>query len=267
VTHDRRAALDGLARILDAGAPEDLFTGPEDEARFLYDLLVDATRARSSRFYWEICRMARRRRVSADYVVDRASVLLGAIEERRRTDLYRILGVPPLASGDLIREHWLDLAKQHHPDHGGISSRFQQAKQAYDVLRDADRRAEYERFWLRVLGPFERVAPQEDVPPLAPAHPIVGTWARLPGSPHAADHADAGNGVSDAILAADGAASTVRGAAGLVARARALVAPVSAAELARLQAEVDAAVARCEALRDQLAALASLQQALGAARA
>src|SRR6185295_11671073 len=48
VMHDRRTALDGLARILDAGAPEDLFAGPEDEARFLYDLLLDATRGRSS---------------------------------------------------------------------------------------------------------------------------------------------------------------------------------------------------------------------------
>src|SRR5437667_188234 len=44
----RRAALDGLARILDAGAPEELFTGPEDEAHFLYGLLVDTARARAS---------------------------------------------------------------------------------------------------------------------------------------------------------------------------------------------------------------------------
>jgi len=260
--HDRRTALDGLARILDAGAPEDLFAGPEDEARFLYDLLLDATRGRSSRFYWEICRSARRKGVTAEYVVDRACVLLAAIEERRRTDLYRILGVPPLSSGELIREHWLDVAKAHHPDHGGSSGRFQQAKQAYDLLRDADRRAEYERFWLRMLGPFERVVPQEDVPPLAPAHPIVGTWGPLPGPGHGAE-VEGGNGAGDPALPVDGAASAVRGVSGLVARARALVAPVSSAELGRLQAEVDAAIARCEALRDQLAALASLRQALG----
>ena len=257
MTHDRRAALDGLARILDAGAPEDLFTGPEDEARFLYDLLADATRARSSRFYWEICRTARRRGVSADFVVDRAAILLGAIEERRRTDLYRILGVPPLSSGQLIREHWLDLAKEHHPDHGGSSSRFHQAKQAYDVLRDDDRRGEYERFWLRVLGPLERVAVQEDVPPLAPAHPIVATWD------HLASRSAATEDEAAPLPPADGTVSAVRGVTGLVARARALVAPISGTELARLQAEVDAAVERCEALRAQLAALAGLQRALG----
>jgi len=36
---NRRAALEGLARILDAGAPEDLFTGSDEEASFLYELL------------------------------------------------------------------------------------------------------------------------------------------------------------------------------------------------------------------------------------
>src|SRR6266446_6298842 len=156
----RRAALDGLARILDAGAPEELFAGPEDEAHFLYGLLVDAARARASAHYWEICRTARRRSVTPDYVVDRAAVLLATIEERRRTDLYRILGVPPLSSGETIREHWLELAKRHHPDVGGDGARFRQAQQAYEILRDPARRAEYERFWLRALGPFERVAPR-----------------------------------------------------------------------------------------------------------
>ena len=29
---DRRAALDGLVKILDAGALEELFTGPDEEA-------------------------------------------------------------------------------------------------------------------------------------------------------------------------------------------------------------------------------------------
>src|SRR5256712_11625252 len=98
----RRATLDGLARILDAGAPEELFTGPEEEAHFLYGLLVDTARARASAHYWEICRTARRRSVTPDYVVDRAAVLLATIEERRRTGLYRTLRVPPPSSGETL---------------------------------------------------------------------------------------------------------------------------------------------------------------------
>ena len=38
VIRNRRAALDGLSKIMDAAAPEDLFTGSEDEALFLYEL-------------------------------------------------------------------------------------------------------------------------------------------------------------------------------------------------------------------------------------
>src|SRR5262245_19366667 len=60
VMSSRRAALEGLSRLLDATAPEELFTGPEHDAIFLYDLLVDAARARASSYYWEICRTARR---------------------------------------------------------------------------------------------------------------------------------------------------------------------------------------------------------------
>ena len=175
---NRRAALEGLARILDAGAPEDLFGGGEDEAAFLYELLAETARARSSTYYWEICRTARRRGVTPDYVVDRAVVLLAAIKERRRTDLYRILGVPPLSGGELIRQRWLEVAKRHHPDTGGDAGRFRLAKQAYEVLRDPDRRAEYERFWVRALGPFERVGPEAgpalEPPSVAPTMSVDG---------------------------------------------------------------------------------------------
>jgi hypothetical protein len=81
--------------------------------------------------------------------------------ERRRADLYRNLGVPPLASEEVIRQRWLDVAKRHHPDVGGDADAFRASKRAYEVLRDGERRAEYERFWLRALGPFERVAARE----------------------------------------------------------------------------------------------------------
>src|SRR5213594_4276810 len=237
----RRAALDGLARILDAGAPEELFTGPEDEAHFLYGLLVDTARARASAHYWEICRTARRRSVTPDYVVDRAAVLLATIEERRRTDLYRILGVPPLSSGETIREHWLELAKRHHPDVGGDGGRFRQAQQAYEILRDPARRAEYERFWLRALGPFERVAPHDDLPPLEVIAATVRATRRpvVERPPHPAA-AVAAEPTPPASIAEP------TGVSGLLARVAALLAPVGTDELERLRAELASAVADLE---------------------
>src|SRR5213083_552316 len=235
----RRAALDGLARILDAGAPEELFTGPEDEAHFLYGLLVDTARARASAHYWEICRTARRRSVTPDYVVDRAAVLLATIEERRRTDLYRILGVPPLSSGETIREHWLELAKRHHPDVGGDGKRFRQAQQAYEILRDPARRAEYERFWLRALGPFERVAPREDLPPLeVTAAAVRAARSVVAGPPHPAAPASAEPTPASIVEPA--------GVGALLARVAALLAPVNADDLERLRAELASVTAELE---------------------
>jgi hypothetical protein len=275
VTHNRRAALDGLGRILDAGAPEELFTGPEPEALFIYDLLSDVTRGRGSTYYWEICRMARRRGVSPEYVIDRAAVLMTTIGERRRTDLYRILGVPALASAEMIRQRWLGVAKRHHPDVGGDGAHFRHAKQAYEVLRDPDRRAEYERFWLQALGPFERVASDEDIPaieatpsgatvvvrehaPSAPAPEVVdgelgdvlGMVARLFGERRALDQrVSLGNG---------------GGLGGLLARVEQTFAAVRAEELDELVADVKGAIAELESLRDDLTELARLKQAVGA---
>jgi hypothetical protein len=247
---NRRAALDGLARILDAGAPEELFAGPEEDARFLFGLLVDAARARAAVHYWEICRTARRRGVTPEYVVDRAAVLLATIEERRRTDLYRILGVPALCSGETIREHWLELATRHHPDAGGDGARFRRAQQAYEVLRDPARRAEYERFWLRALGPFERVAPGEDLPPLEAATVRAVPRPVSDGPPP-----------PPAPVAPE---PVVQPASALLARVAALLAPVVADELERLRAELASVIAELELARDRLGALASLKRAIEA---
>jgi hypothetical protein len=274
---NRHAALDGLGKILDAGALEDLFTGTDEEALFLYDLLQDATRGKASVYYWEICRTARRRGVTPEFVVDRATVLLGTMLERRRTDLYRILGVPPLSSNDTIRRRWLEVAKVHHPDVGGDATVFRQAKQAYDVLSDASRRGEYERFWLRALGPFERVAPPER----AHAAPVP---VREAPADRVEEHvmADETNGISgfeglaDALRAAArllelGAALDRRlgdgqgggdGIAGFLERVQTTLARVETRELDRLRADVVAAIARLEAERRVLADLASLRQKL-----
>ena len=300
---NRRAALDGLAKILDAAAPEDLFTGPEDEALFLYDLLVDSSRARSSSYYWEICRTARRRGVTPEYVVDRSSVLLGAIAERRRADLYRILGVPPLASDEVIRHRWLEVAKRHHPDVGGDADVFRSAKRAYEVLRDTERRAEYERFWLRALGPFERVAardgaamlegisvtvrteprpvavgagvvtppPSRPVPTEPPARPVE----RPPIAPlRVAERPnDSVRGALQAaarLLAAREAldaridASVASGIAGLIGRIEAVLSAVTRTELDDLAGRVHAMIGDLEQLRGELDTLASLKRRLPA---
>ena len=276
---NRRAALEGLARILDAGAPEELFAGGDEEATFLYELLAETARARSSSYYWEICRTARRRGVTPEYVIDRAVVLLAAIRERRRMDLYRILGVPPLASGETVRHRWLEVAKRHHPDVGGDAARFRQAKQAYEVLRDPDRRAESERFWVRALGPFERATPATG-PALEPpevAHDGNGAAPETETveAPPAAVVGALGEALAEAARIFAARASLDRrigavadeggpGLGALLARIEGALAPISAEELARLSADVAEATARLETMQAQLAGLAALRRKLAA---
>jgi hypothetical protein len=284
---DRRAALEGLGRILDAGALEDLFTGPEEEAVFLYDLLLDVTRGRAATYYWEICRTARKRGVSPEFVIDRAAVLHATMVERRRTDLYRILGVPPLSSNETIRRRWLEIAKLHHPDVGGDAAVFRHAKQAYDVLSDANRRGDYERFWLRALGPFERVAPADrELPPptpivVVPEVPVVvseppvvepeAPAAAEPSAPHAMpsglDELAAALAAASRILDA-GAALDRRlaagdqhgdGIAGFLARVHGTLARVERSEIDALRADALAAIERLEAERRVLASLVAMR--------
>ena len=281
---NRRAALAGLAKILDAGALEELFAGPEAEALFLYDLLLDATRGRASVYYWEICRTARRRGVSPEFVIDRALVLHATMVERRRTDLYRILGVPPLSSNDTIRRRWLEIAKLHHPDVGGDGTVFRQAKQAYDVLSDTNRRGDYERFWLRALGPFERVAPlhPELLPPAEPEVRTVPLAAPANGQEEHAV-AEATNGVPaglEGLTAAlrdaarvlevgaaldrrlQGGAAAGSGIAGFLARVEMALASVKREELDALRADAQEAIARLESEQRVLAALGAMRRKL-----
>jgi hypothetical protein len=233
---------------------------------------VETARARGSSYYWEICRTARRRGVAPEYVVDRAVVLLTTIAERRKSDLYRILGVSPLASMDTIRQRWLEVAKQHHPDVGGDSARFRHAKQAYEVLRDQQRRAEYERFWVRAHGPFERVIPADDAV-------IDGAYGspRPDGATEPSDVNDGGEAFPPDSLRATldaasrlfaaraaldrqvGAVGDVPGIAGLLSGLEAALAPIRHEDLDRLSAEVAEVTARLEAVRDHLATLAALR--------
>ncbi len=62
-------------------------------------------------------------------------------------DLYAILGVPRDADESEIRSAHRALAKKYHPDAGTGSSseRFRIIQDAYDVLSDPGRRAEYDR--------------------------------------------------------------------------------------------------------------------------
>ncbi len=61
-------------------------------------------------------------------------------------DYYDILGVSKTASADEIKRAYRKKAHQHHPDKGGDEKKFKEINEAYQVLGNAQKRAQYDRF-------------------------------------------------------------------------------------------------------------------------
>ncbi len=67
-----------------------------------------------------------------------------------RRDYYEVLEVERTCSGEDIKKSYRRLAMQYHPDRNPdnpeAEAKFKEAAEAYDILRDPDKRARYDRF-------------------------------------------------------------------------------------------------------------------------
>ena len=82
-----------------------------------------------------------------------------------KRDFYEILGVPKNASEEEIKKAYRKLAMKHHPDRNqGESSKvaeekFKEAKEAYEMLSDAQKRAAYDQYGHAGVDPNLRGGP------------------------------------------------------------------------------------------------------------
>ncbi|NCV68955.1 MAG: molecular chaperone DnaJ, partial [Rhodobacteraceae bacterium] len=67
-----------------------------------------------------------------------------------KKDYYDVLGIARGASADEIKKAFRTKAKELHPDRNAdnpnAEAQFKEANEAYDVLKDADKKAAYDRY-------------------------------------------------------------------------------------------------------------------------
>jgi len=67
-----------------------------------------------------------------------------------KRDYYEILGVTKTASADEIKKAYRKVAMQYHPDRNpgdkAAEEKFKEAAEAYEILSDADKKAQYDRY-------------------------------------------------------------------------------------------------------------------------
>ena len=61
-------------------------------------------------------------------------------------DFYSILGVSRDATEDDIKKAYRKLAHKYHPDKGGDATKFKEVSEAYQILSDREKRAQYDKF-------------------------------------------------------------------------------------------------------------------------
>ena len=69
-----------------------------------------------------------------------------------KRDYYEVLGVSKSASAAEIKKAYRKLSKQYHPDinkEPGAEDKFKELTEAYEVLSDDTKKAQYDTIWSR----------------------------------------------------------------------------------------------------------------------
>jgi len=112
-------------------------------------------------------------------------------------DYYKIMGVAPEASAEEIKRAYRKLARKYHPDvsdEPDAEARFKEVGEAYEVLRDPEKRAEYDQLRAGGWRGGEEFRPPPDWDAGAHGGHGFGSWSFGDGGGF---HADDAAGFSD----------------------------------------------------------------------
>ncbi len=59
--------------------------------------------------------------------------------------MYYLLDLPNYSDSEKIKTKYKELIKLNHPDKGGDPDNFDNIKMAYEILKDPDKKSEYDR--------------------------------------------------------------------------------------------------------------------------
>lgn len=77
-----------------------------------------------------------------DQVKARLERWLNALDDQ---DPYRMLGVSPFDTEERVRERYLELAREHHPDRGGSADKMRALNEAYEKVQSHREKRRQER--------------------------------------------------------------------------------------------------------------------------
>lgn len=119
-------------------------------------------------------------------------------------DYYEILGVSKDASDEEIKKAYRRLAQKYHPDKGGDEKKFKEVNEAYQVLSDKEKRAQYDQFGTtfeqaRARGDFAGFEGFRDFSSFAEAFDIFSgrPFGSAQGKSFEFDFGDLGDGLGD----------------------------------------------------------------------
>ena len=115
----------------------------------LTSILLDIRKGMRSPHYADLREVAERQHLDVRHLVQKAEFLLASLNITSSTDYYAILEVNQDASAEEIREKWLEKMRAYHPDNyedptGWITQQCWRLNEAYAVLKDPEKRREYD---------------------------------------------------------------------------------------------------------------------------